>query len=225
LDEGNSFTRILMTPHEGIFDAIIPRQPNGTEVMYYIEEKDTAGNTATDPIDAPTSNYRFLVGENNYLLVDDFADTNPKNLIGGNSGLYGEDTGSDILSYYDNGNLRLDFNMTTKNSYAGYYTSLREINLTPFNFLTFRIRGSHGKEKVLAGLRDCSLNETKVLIDEYLPDGITTSWKKVIIPLKAFTSVRNWSCMDNFNIAFEDKLDSGSGTIFIDDIEFKSMSG
>ena len=225
LDSGTTFTSVtMMLVSDYTFSASIPGQPLGTEVWYYIEATDTHGNIATDPVDIPCTTYRFQVSEHPYLLVDDFVDTNPVNVLGGNSGPYGADSGSSILVHYDEGHIQLDYDVSVTSSYAGYYTLLSEANLTPYSAVTFMIKGAAGGEKIRAGLRDNSLNETKIVIGEYLPGGITTSWQKVTIPLVAFTRVADWSSMENFNVDFENRIHSGAGIIYLDDIKFEYIA-
>ncbi len=225
LDSGTTFTSVtMMLVSDNTFSASIPGQPLGTEVWYYIEATDTHGNIATDPVDIPCTTYRFQVSERPYLLVDNFVDTNPVNVLGGNSGPYGADSGSSILVHYDEGHVQLDYDVSVTSSYAGYYTLLSEANLTPYSAVTFMIKGAAGGEKVRAGLRDNWLNETKIVIGEYLPGGITTSWQKVTIPLVAFTRVADWSNMENFNVDFENRIDGGAGIIYLDDIKFEYIA-
>ncbi|ODS41551.1 MAG: hypothetical protein A7315_05765 [Candidatus Altiarchaeales archaeon WOR_SM1_79] len=221
LDAGHTFINVSMAASDNTFSASVPGQPLGTEVRYYIEATDATGNVATDPVDIPYTTYRFQINEHPYLLVDDFADTNPVNILGGNSGPFGEDSGSSILVYHEGGYIRLGYNVSAANSYAGYYSLLKQANLTTYNAVSFMVKGSAGGEIARVGLRDESLNETKIVIGEYLPDGITTSWQKVTIPLTAFTRVTGWSSMDNFNVNFENRISSGAGTIYLDDIKFE----
>ena len=218
LDGGETFTSVPMNENGNSYSASIPGQPLGVEVWYYIEATDIDGNVATDPVDIP---YRFQVSEHPYLLVDDFADTDPLNVLDGDSGPYGSDSGSSILVHHDEDYVWLDYDVSATSSYAGYYSLLKGANLTPYNAVTFMIKGATGGEKARVGLRDNSLNETKIVIGEYLPGGITTSWQRVTIPLVAFTRVTDCSGMENFNVDFENRIDSGTGTIYLDDIKFE----
>jgi RHS repeat-associated protein len=220
---GHTFTRVPMAANGNTFSATIPGQPLGTEVRYYVEATDADGNVATDPVDIPYTTYRFQVSELPYLLVDDFTDTNPVNVLGGNSWPFGTESGGSILMYYDLESIRLVYDVLATSSYAGYSTLLRQANVTPYNAVAFLIKGARGGEKVKIGLRDSSGNEPKIVLSQYLPRGITTSWQKVTIPLAAFTRVTNWSSMESFVIAFENRIGSESGTIYLDDIKFEQI--
>jgi hypothetical protein len=223
VDGGHTFTRVPMSANGNTFDVSIPGQPLGTEVRYYVEATDADGNVATDPVDIPYTIYRFQVSAHPYLLIDDFADTNPVNVLGGNSWLFGTESGGSILAYYDKDSVRLVYDVSATSSYAGYTTLLRQANLTPYSAVTFLIKGASGGEKVKIGLRDSLGNEPKIVLSEYLPRGVTTSWQKATIPLAAFTRVANWSSMESFVIVFENRIGSGTGTIFLDDIKFEPI--
>ncbi len=220
-DNGASFTSVPMAASgDDTFSASIPGQQLGTNVWYFIEATDVDGNIATDPVDIPSTIYRFQVSEHPYLLIDDFADTNPVNLLGEMSGPFGTESGSAVSVYHRPGDVRVEYDVSATDSYGGYYSLLGQpANLSLYTTLTFLVKGASGGEKVRVGLRDRSLNETKIGIGEYLPAGITTAWQKVTIPLAAFTGIVDWSGMENMNIDVEHRIGSGVGTIFLDDIK------
>lgn len=222
---GVTYHLVPMLANGGIFSASIPGQPLGTEIEYYVAAADERGNLATDPVDIPYTIYRFQVNAHPSLWVDNFADTNPANILGGRSGLYGSDTGSSIQMYYDKAALQLHYDTSAANSYAGYYTLLPHADLRAYNAVSFWIRGSAGGEKARLGLRDEALNETKITLSEYLPYGITPTWQKVMVPLSAFTHVSGWEAMDNLNIEVQNGIGSGAGTLFLDDIRFEYIAG
>ena len=223
VDGGTTFTRTLMTNSGAAFAASIPGQNSGTEVWYYVGVATPDGNVTTDPVDVPYSVFRFQVSAHPYLLVDDFRDTNPINLLGGNSGPFGADSGSVSVVYYDKTSVRLVYDVSKSGSLAGYYTLLNHADLRGYNAVAFKIKGAAGHEKAYAALRDTSMKETRILIGEYLPGGISTSWQEVIIPLVAFTSVADWSSMDNFNIAVANWIGSGAGTLYLTSVRFVTI--
>jgi RHS repeat-associated protein len=164
---------------------------------------------------------KVFISNRIYLLVDDFSDIDPRNYLGGNSLLFLNN--ASIVSSYHEESLRLDYNVSFDNSYAGYMTLLNELDLTPYNSVTFLVKGENGGEKAKIGLVDSTNNEHKILISEYLPEGITTQWQKVRIPFAAFTQVVNWSTMAKLDISFENLLGSGIGTIYVDDLRFEQI--
>jgi len=224
VNDGNSFTPVVMTSNGGTFSGQIPGQPLNTEVRYYIEAADTDGNIATDPVDIPYTTYHFQVSENPFLLVDDFRDTNPANVPGEDSGMFDNpEAGGTIAAYYDRESLRLDYDVLGTDKYAGYYTQLSQADLTRYNAVTFLVKGASGGEKAKIGLRDSLDNEPKIVLSEYLRTGVTTSWQKVTIPLAVFTRVVDWSRMESFVVAFENRIGSGVGTIYLDDVKFENI--
>jgi RHS repeat-associated protein len=221
VNNANTFTPVTMTANSDTFSASIPGQPLGTEVQYYVQATDADGNIATNPIDIPCMNYRFQVSTKPSLLVDNFCDTNPLNALEGTSGIFDSPaTGTTITPYYDGESLRLDYSVTT---YGGYYTRLNQGDLTNYNAVTFLVKGANGGEKMKVGLRDSLANESKLVLSQYLPKGITTYWQKVTIPLAAFARVVDWISMESFVVVFEDKIGSGTGTIYLDNIKFENI--
>jgi RHS repeat-associated protein len=214
-DNGSTFSEVPMNGANNTYNASIQGQLLNTEVRYYIGATDADGNTATDPVDAPYTTYHFRVSE--YLLVDDFSDTEPTNALGGNSWLYPENE-TVIAAYYDGETLQLDYNLSSDYPYAEYATSLEQCNLTPYKFVSFLVKGANGGEIAKVGLIDTSGNVSAVVIGKYLSQGITTSWQEVKIPLAAFTRVSDWSDIEKLVIAFEDPVGSGAGTIYLDNI-------
>jgi hypothetical protein len=226
VDEGRSLARVPMAIlASNFYSASIPGQPLGTEVRYYVEAIDADDNMATNPVDVPYAAYRFQVSDHPYLLADDFGDTNPQNARGGNPFLFGTESGGSIQAFYDGEALKLVYDVTTPNSFAGYSTPLARANLDLYSFLTFFVRGAAGGERIKVGLKDASGNEIKIPLSDYLPGGVTTSWQKVAVPLDAFAGLTSRSAIESFVIAFENAIGgSGRGAVFIDDIKFEIIT-
>jgi hypothetical protein len=221
LDGGRSYSRIPMAATGEAFLCSIPGQPLNTEVRYYVEATDSDGNVATDPPDAPYVTYRFQVSAAPSLLVNDFNRTDTANLLGGNSFLFNSDAGGSIASSYDRESLRLSYDVSAAGSFAGYNTLLKGANLAPYKMVTFDIRGAEGGERVKIGVRDTLGNEQKIAVGEYLPGGVTTAWRHAAIPLQAFGRIARWPSMESFVVAFENKVGSGKGAIYLDNIKFE----
>lgn len=56
------FTTVVMTQTRSDYEAVIPAQPSGTTVYYYITAQSTTGRTSTHPLNAPSSLHDFYVG-------------------------------------------------------------------------------------------------------------------------------------------------------------------
>jgi len=220
-DGGHTFTPVTMTLAGGnVYTGQIPGQPMGTDISYYLEAADGDGNVATDPPDAPFMTHHFRVEWYPSLLVDDFFDAGSTNLLGGDSGIT-QQGGAATASYQD-GALCLTYDITGTGGYVVYYSLLRELDVTAYRSLSFRVKGAVGGEKAKIGLRDGHDHEPKLEIGEHLPNGVTTTWQTVRAPLTAFTRViTDWSQMHSFSLAFEEGIGSGQGKLCIDDVRFE----
>ncbi len=71
---GGAWTALTMAPtgNPDEYEALIPAQPGGTWVDYYIVAQDSAGNTARDPKGAPAEAHRFFVGTVTPIVMHDF---------------------------------------------------------------------------------------------------------------------------------------------------------
>jgi RHS repeat-associated protein len=154
------------------------------------------------------------------IVVDNFNDMTDENGLGGSSWLYPENE-TVISAHYDGEMLQLDYNISLDHPYAEYASSLERANLTPYKLISFIVKGANGGEIVKIGVKDSSGNEHRIVLSEYLPHGITTSWQEVKIPLAAFTSIINWSNMEKLVITFEEHVGSSAGTIYLDDFKFE----
>ncbi len=61
-DSGKNFQMLNMAVvNDSIYQAEIPGQTTGTQIAYYIQAIDTDHQISTDPVDAPTRSFQFLV--------------------------------------------------------------------------------------------------------------------------------------------------------------------
>lgn len=225
IDGGRTYSAVSMSTVDRTYSAAIPGQPLGSEVRYYLSARDKDGNTGTDPVNAPYTVYRFQVSERPHLLINDFSVTDTDNLLGLDSALFGRDTGSLMTASVEEGALRIDYDVTRTGSFAGYTTELGSIAHQRFNAVTLLVKGLAGGEKVKLGLRGSSGEERKILIGQYLETGITQTWQKVVIPLVAFTSAYRAERLDRLVLAVENRIGSGKGTVYIDDVKLETIAG
>jgi hypothetical protein len=98
----------------------------------------------------------------------------------------------------------------------------RYIHAGTFNYLSFYIKGATGGEQVQVQLADKALSEredsrTVKPLSHYLPNGITTRWQQVLIPLSDAESLdRNLLAGLTFNFTTP-----GCHEIYVDDICLK----
>lgn len=129
--------------------------------------------------------------------------------------------GTCYYNYDDVGQFHsITYDVNNIGSYSGYYASLNGFDSRPYNSVSLSVRGQNGGEQFKLGLRDQNGNEAKINVSEYLPQGVTTLWQIVTIPLTSFGSNVDIGRLDNISITFEYAIASGSGTINIDNIGF-----
>ena len=66
------------------------------------------------------------------------------------------------------------------------------LDASPYNYLTFWVKGEKGGEDFGISLSDTSTREDaapKAQLHDYLPNGATTEWQEVAIPLSAFSGL------------------------------------
>ncbi|MDO8525222.1 MAG: glucoamylase family protein [Candidatus Omnitrophota bacterium] len=138
--------------------------------------------------------------------------------------------------------LGLDYNVENLGEYAFYWMKLgREIqgkdkatatlDLTKYNYLSFWVKGARDGGNIKIELhQDIDSNgifefgkdiTSYVYANGYLKSGtITKEWQKVVIPLKYFTKITDWSRMIELVLVFENKTGNDRGTVYVDDIMF-----
>lgn len=170
------------------------------------------------------------------LVMDDFNDGEKPNNVGGGSGIFQNNATCSDFIY--NGNpdnvygregysLKLNYDVTNPDSYSGYWAALNGIDLSSYRYVSLWVKGETGGEifKVELKNNSASRNKAYVYLTDYLATGITTEWQKVLIPLRAFANLGDWTNMKEFCITFENSANElhPSGTVYVDDIIFGSL--
>jgi len=131
--------------------------------------------------------------------------------------------------------LRLDFTaLNLPNSYSGWEVVLGDINngidLTPYNSLTFYIRGAAGGETpnvwLMTPIAGGGYRRYYQNVEDHIVgnDRVTTQWQEVVIPLVDFTTGTkpeekiDLQHINKIQIVFEWYEEPTSGTINIDDL-------
>jgi hypothetical protein len=127
--------------------------------------------------------------------------------------------------------LRLDFTaLNLPNSYSGWEVVLGDINngidLTPYNSLTFYIRGAEGGETpnvwLMTPIAGGGYRRYYRGVETYKQ--VTIQWQEVVIPLEHFTRGTlpqeeiDLQHINKIQVVFEWYEESTSGTIYIDDL-------
>ncbi len=166
-------------------------------------------------------------GGNAVLLIDDFNDgdniTYQNELIGSYAGGGGGISYSiDSSKALGNSGYALKISYSgcdiSGGGYAGISVPLdTSVNYIKYHYISFFIKGDASAvgDNIIAGYNDGA--NRFVNISAYLPEHkITTNWQKVVIPIDGLGT--NFSSPSTLNFVSEWKYNSGSGTIYIDNI-------
>ena len=132
--------------------------------------------------------------------------------------------------------LQLDYNVNPADSWAAYVTSLGNGSISGYNYVSFWVKGSAGNELLKVEFHHANYDsgqtegynnnyKAEVYVTDYLDGGVTTSWKKVTIPLDAFANITDRTQVKEMVITFENSQSNingspKSGTVYIDNISF-----
>ena len=167
------------------------------------------------------------------LLIDNFDDGTPMNLLGGGTGSFdvgGGTTDEQIISTVSvsGAGLQLKYDVNAHDSFAGYWSNMQHDgaparDFSDFYVLTFYVKGRQGGELFKVELSSGPGGQSSVYINDFLPGGVTTAWQKVTIPLDNFTRLPNMESVYQFVIVFENVASSNAGaplegTIYLDNI-------
>jgi len=170
-------------------------------------------------------------------VLDDFNDGGKLNNWGYNTGSFDFQGGSCIDSRVTTSPqegpycLKLDYDVSSKDSYSGYWTLLGGENLSAYTSISFWVKGTVRGELFKVELKnnsaDNNRNHAAIYVTDYLDGGVTTSWQQVTIPFHNFVNLDSWNNMIELVFVFENYQSgiNGSplqGTIYIDRISFGS---
>lgn len=136
--------------------------------------------------------------------------------------------------------LRLDYDVSNLGEYSFYWVKLKPeidgkpgttgtLDLTSYNYLSFWVKGIHEEGNIKVELHQESNGDgiftfgrditSYVYVNAYTASGaINKDWQKVIIPLKDFAKITDWSKMLELVLVFENRAGNKKGSMYIDDI-------
>jgi hypothetical protein len=172
-------------------------------------------------------------------VLDDFNDGGTLNNWGYNTDIF-YSTGASCADSRDATSpqegafcLKLDYDVSTSASYAGYWSKLGGEDLSGYTSISFWVKGTAGGEFFKIELKnnsaDNNRNRAAVYVTDYLDGGVTTSWQEVTIPFHNFVNLDSWNNMKELVLVFENSQSTTNGnptqgTIYIDKISFGSSS-
>ncbi|MBN1383409.1 MAG: hypothetical protein JW983_00815 [Elusimicrobia bacterium] len=102
-------------------------------------------------------------------------------------------------------------------AFNGYYTQLKDADLTKYKYLIFYVKGD--KEKGFTRRFKIELKDEKHC-SPYIVEWLTDKWQRMVIPLSVFRDITEWKKIKEIGIVFDINVTKKVGTIYIDDIYF-----
>jgi len=166
-----------------------------------------------------------------YLKIADFDRGEKPNLISGDYGAWNRveqdrtqfcnesiTTNPRIVYNHRGCSLILDYDVDSPNSpaYNGFWMRLERMDLRDWKYLSFYVRGD--EKTGYTGTFIVEIKNIHGKIASFLVKGITSEWKKVIIPFDAMNKAENFSEAYEFSIIFDERIvTKKEGRIFIDE--------
>jgi hypothetical protein len=161
------------------------------------------------------------------ILVDSFNQKKATNALGGASTIFTDGNAGRLETSFHDADavgkghaLALSYDVSQPGSYAGYISALPHLDLRGYHTLTFFVQGTTDGQDMVVGVRDGAGHESKVLVGQYLPERITTTWQQVRIPLVAFTDITDWGHIEHLSLSF-DHAYHDKGVVMVDYIAFE----
>lgn len=132
--------------------------------------------------------------------------------------------------------LQLTYDVSATDSWAAYVTFLGNASISSYNYLSFWVKGSTGNELLKIELHHANYDSSQaegynnnyksaIYVTDYLDGIVSTSWKKVTIPLDAFVNITDRAQIKELVLTFENSQSSlngspTSGIVYISNISF-----
>jgi len=104
-------------------------------------------------------------------------------------------------------------------SFNGFYFLLQGIDLSEYKYLIFYARGDETKGYTRRFQIEL---KTPNQSSKYIVDGITSKWKRFVIPLSAFERIDNWKNITELTIVFNENVTEKKGTLYFDNFYFST---
>ena len=177
--------------------------------------------------------FSFVIAEaaTSEVLIADFDSGEKPNNIGGNFGAWDKDPADfsqGCSEAFDSKNrhgskgfsMKLEYDVDSRNAaYNGFWMFLQNFDASKYNNLSFWVKGD-GDEGYTTVFK-LELKNANRQVGRYYVTNVTDQWQKIVIPLKSFKGVTDFSSLTEFVLVFEDRIASNkTGVILIDDISF-----
>ena len=164
------------------------------------------------------------------LLIADFNSGEKPNNVGGGFGAWDKDPSDfsqSCTEAFDSVNrqgtkgfgMKLDYDVDSSNpAYNGFWMFMQNVDATPYENIVFLAKGD--SEEGYTTVFKIELKNADRQVGRYYATGITDEWQEIVIPLKDFKGLSDFSNLTEFVIVFEDRVASNKdGILYIDDIK------
>jgi len=163
------------------------------------------------------------------LWVDRFEDPD-KNVLGNNSGIFSSSDPEYCVARLIQENnphgkvLQLNYDVSTRDSYGGYWSLLDDLNIQPYDKLCMNLKKSVGSGwcSSLIALEDVHGKEMKLSLERYLGPIDEEGWHSIEVPLIAFAGVLDTEHIKCFSLTFQHSKGYNRGRILLDNLRFKT---
>jgi len=171
------------------------------------------------------------VAAGNELIVADFDSGEKPNNIGGDFGAWSKDPtdfSQGCTESFDSVNrygtkgfgMKLEYSVESKNpAYNGFWLFLQNLDASKYDNIAFRVKGDTkiGYTTVFK----VEIKNVAKQVGRYYVTNVSDQWQDVVIPLKDFKGITDYSNLTEFVIVFEDRIASNKkGVIYVDDLRF-----
>lgn len=167
----------------------------------------------------------------NEFLIADFNTGEKPNNIGGDFGAWSKDPtdfSQGCSESFDSVNrrgttgfsMKLDYSVDSKNpAYNGFWMFLQNFDASKYDNLALWVKGD-GKIGYTTVFK-VELKNASKQVGRYYVTNITDGWQDIVVPLKDFKGITDFSNLSELVIVFEDRIASNKkGVIYLDDIRF-----
>lgn len=207
-------------------------EPVPAAVEQPVETSDDASSKGVEnPVQDTTAIPEGLTSaaESGKLMIADFNTGDRPNNLGGDFGAWDKDPNDDTQSCratfasddahgdMEGFALRLDYDVDSPSpAYNGFWMKLENLNATPYDTLSFYIRGASQRytKRIKVEFKTPDNRSSS-----YYVSGIKAEWAKIEIPLTQFKGIKNWATLSEFILVFDDTNSAPKkGTLLVDEI-------
>ncbi|MFC1668181.1 glucoamylase family protein [Chlamydiota bacterium] len=168
------------------------------------------------------------------LVIDDFDGEQLQNKLGYHTGTWAENGAEisvsyvsvrdDSESYRGDSALKITYEFNKTNQVCGWWCALGDRDYSVYDRVMIWIKYEE-KNDIFIGIKDNNGFETFVPLHKF-PSAKKGVWHKVVIPIKHFGDINNWTSFNNLTLAFfSTSEETTSGSVYVDDIRFEGPPG